>query len=147
MNLPLCTNSQNLLLLVLLLLAHPMGNSRENEARDLGTYTVLYIYEEYPAFTHMMLLIPSRSSGSMSSSEEGVAALKIEKVILVRYSVGPVLQASSISCCRDTHYSVFVFSRETSMIKQGVLVRRVSKSWNKAWADRRRDGAAAAKTD
>ena len=84
MNLPLCTNSQNLLLLVLLLLAHPMGNSRENEARDLGTYTVLYIYEEYPAFTHMMLLIPSRSSGSMSSSEEVVAALKIKKVILIR---------------------------------------------------------------
>ena len=94
MNPPLCTNSRKLFPP---LLAQLMGNSRERggEGREggarawhgTGTYTALRrmfhkVYTQ-PGRTYMMLLIPSRSSGSMSSSDEVVAALKIKIFVMI----------------------------------------------------------------
>ena len=89
MNPPLCTNSRKLFPP---LLAQLMGNSRERggegrEGHGTGTYTALrrMFHKVYPqpGRTYMMLLIPSRSSGSMSSSDEVVAALKIKIFVMI----------------------------------------------------------------
>ena len=54
------------------------SGKRGGERKEHGNFDVYYITAR--TLTHMMLLIPSRSSGSMSSSDEVVAALKANRL-------------------------------------------------------------------